>query len=104
MGGVRRGPFRQQTTQVGFFPANGFGLHDMAGNVWQWVQDCYHDDYNGAPTDGSVWTGGDCSRRIVRGGSSLIKPELLRSACRVGVTIDDRNTDLGFRVARTLAP
>jgi len=58
-----------QTSPVGSFPANQFGLYDMAGNVWQWVQDCYHDDYNGAPTDGSSWTSGDCIRRVIRGGS-----------------------------------
>jgi len=93
-----------ETSPVGSFPPNAFGLYDMAGDVWQWVQDCYHDDYNGAPTDGSVWTGGDCSRRVVRGGSWLINPQLLRSAFRVGVTTDDRNSDLGFRVGRTLTP
>jgi formylglycine-generating enzyme required for sulfatase activity/class 3 adenylate cyclase len=93
-----------ETSPVGSFASNAFGLYDMAGNVWQWVQDCYHGDYDGAPTDGSLWTGGDCSRRIVRGGSWLIEPEFLRSAFRVGGTTDDRNTDLGFRVARTLAP
>jgi formylglycine-generating enzyme required for sulfatase activity len=93
-----------ETSPAGSFASNAFGLYDMAGDVWQWVQDCYHDDYNGAPADGSVWTGGDCSRRIVRGGSWLIKPEFLRAAFRVGVTTDDRNSDLGFRVARTLAP
>jgi formylglycine-generating enzyme required for sulfatase activity len=59
----------RQTSPVGSFKPNAFGLYDMAGNVWQWVQDCYHDDYKGAPTDGSGWTSGDCSRRVVRGGS-----------------------------------
>jgi formylglycine-generating enzyme required for sulfatase activity len=95
---------KSEPSWVGSFPTNAFGLHDMAGNVWQWVQDCYHDDYDGAPTDGSVWAGGDCSRRIVRGGSWLIGPELLRSAFRVGMGFDDHNTDLGFRVARSLGP
>jgi len=68
------------------------------------VQDCYHDNYNGAPNDGSAWiAGGDCGRRIVRGGSWLIRPQFLRPAFRVGVTTDDRNSDLGFRVGRTLS-
>jgi formylglycine-generating enzyme required for sulfatase activity len=94
-----------ETSPVGAFPPNAFGLHDTAGDVWQWVQDCYHDNYNGAPNDGSAWiAGGDCGRRIVRGGSWLIRPQFLRPAFRVGVTTDDRNSDLGFRVGRTLSP
>jgi formylglycine-generating enzyme required for sulfatase activity len=93
-----------ETSPVGSFPPNAFGLYDMAGDVWQWVEDCYHDDYNGAPSDGSSWTGGDCSRRVVRGGSWLINPDLLRSAFRVGDTSVDRNTDLGFRIGRALVP
>src|SRR5208337_714439 len=57
-----------QTSPVGSFKPNAFGLNDMAGNVWQWVQDCYHSDYGGAPTDGTAWTG-DCSKHVIRGGS-----------------------------------
>ncbi len=93
-----------QTSPVGSFAANAFGLYDMAGNVWQWVHDCYHDNYDGAPTDGLAWTGGDCSRRVVRGGSWIGHPQLLRSAGRFWNTHDDRGNLLGFRVARTLAP
>jgi formylglycine-generating enzyme required for sulfatase activity/lipoprotein NlpI len=93
-----------QTSPVGSFAANAFGLYDMAGNVWQWVDDCYHDNYDRAPTDGSAWTGGECSRRVVRGGSWISYPQLLRSAGRLWNIHDDRGNLLGFRVARTLAP
>jgi len=93
-----------ETSPVGSFTPNAFGLYDMAGDVWQWVQDCSHRDYQGAPADGSEWTGGDCAERMVRGGSWLMTPPYLRSAGRVGVPVDDHNSDLGFRVARTLAP
>jgi|SRR6516162_2024412 formylglycine-generating enzyme required for sulfatase activity len=71
-----------QTSPVGSFKPNAFGLYDMAGNVFQWVQDCYHDNYNGAPTSGSAWTTGDCTLRVVRGGSWLLDPQSLRSAHR----------------------
>ena len=74
----------------------------MAGNVWQWVQDCYHDNYNGSPADGSSWTTGDCYRRVVRGGSWDGYPQFLRSANRVRSTTDVRDGYLGFRVGRTL--
>lgn len=87
---------------VGSFKPNAFGLYDMAGDVWQWVQDCYHDNYNGAPTDGSVWTGGDCSRHIVRGGSWYDGPQTVRSAYRVGDATVNRNSSLSFRIVRTL--
>jgi formylglycine-generating enzyme required for sulfatase activity len=71
----------KQTAPVGSFPANAFGLSDMVGNAMEWTEDCYHDSYNGAPADGSAWTtGGDCSRRVVRGGSWNDFPDILRSA------------------------
>ena len=88
---------------VGSFAANQFGLYDMAGNVFQWVQDCYHGNYDGAPTDGSAWTGGDCSNRVVRGGSWNYNSRDLRSAVRLGYITDERVGDLGFRVGRTLS-
>ena len=95
----------RQTAPVGSFAANGFGLYDMVGNVREWTEDCYHDRYLGAPTDGSAWIeGADCSRRIVRGGSWLLAPVFLRSANRYWFTTDYRLNYLGFRVARTLAP
>jgi len=94
----------QQTSPVGSFAANAFGLYDMAGNVWQWVQDCYHESYIGAPADGSAWISVDCSRRVIRGGSWISLPQLLRSAGRFRNSADSRGNLLGFRVARTLAP
>jgi formylglycine-generating enzyme required for sulfatase activity len=92
----------QQTSPVGSLPANPFNLDDMAGNVAQWVQDCYHDDYSGAPTDGSAWASGNCSFWVIRGGSFIDKPELVRSAARPAVTSTNRGLGVGFRVARTL--
>ena len=92
------------TSPVGSFAANAFGLYDMLGNAWQWTADCYHDSYQGAPADGSAWTIGDCSRRVVRGGSWIDDPRILRAAIRGWLTTEDRNGDLGFRVGRTLTP
>ena len=78
-----KGIYREETTNVGIFPPNAFGLYDMHGNVYEWCQDVWHDDYNGAPTDGSAWeTGGNSSRRVCRGGSWYIYPWWCRSAYR----------------------
>ena len=96
---------QKQTAPVGSFAANAFGLHDMHGNVWEIVQDCYRGNYNGAPTDGSANTEGDCYRRVVRGGSWISDAQYLRSAARYRNAIDDRGSqNRGFRVARTLNP
>ncbi len=92
----------KQTSPVGSFHPNAFGLYDMAGDVWQLVEDCPHDDYTGAPSDGSVWAGGDCSRHSVRGGSSNSPPQDIRSARRYKISTETRDTGLGFRLARTL--
>lgn len=90
------------TAPAGSFPANAFGLHDMHGNVWQWVQDGWHDNYNGAPADGSAWSsGGDQSQRVVRGGSWEGNPQWLRSAVRSRGAPDYRISLSGFRLART---
>ncbi len=94
----------RETSPVESFKPNAFGLDDMAGNVWQWVQDCYHDDYSGLPTDGSAWTGGDCSRRVVRAGSWYLAPRSVRSAYRFRLNADNQIIFLGFRVGRTLSP
>ena len=94
----------KRTAPVGSFAANGFGLYDMVGNVWEWTEDCYHDSYNGAPADGIAWTRGDCGgRRVVRGGSWGNNPQSLRSAGRDGGATDDRSNGSGFRVGRTLS-
>ncbi len=92
----------KETAPVGSFAANGFGLYDMVGNLWEWTEDCYHDSYRGAPTDGSAWTAGDCSGRVLRGGSWNDDPQNLRSASRVRNSADFRYDDIGYRVARTL--
>lgn len=94
----------KETAPVGSFAANRFGLHDMAGNVITWVEDCLHDNYDGAPMDGSAWTDGDCLRRVVRGGSWYDDPHDLRLANRGWNSAVDRFSGLGFRIARTLAP
>jgi formylglycine-generating enzyme required for sulfatase activity len=92
----------RQTSPVGSFKPNAFGLYDMAGNVTQWTQDCHQDSYDGAPGDGSTLITRDCSNRVVRGGSWYESPRDLRSASRRAVTTDARFDNLGFRVARTL--
>jgi formylglycine-generating enzyme required for sulfatase activity len=86
---------------VGEFQPNAFGLYDMHGNVREWVQDCWNDSYKGAPTDGSAWTVGDCSRRVVRGGSRLDDPGNLRAAYRDSNPTGNRDVYSGFRLART---
>ena len=96
----------KQTAPVGSFAANAFGLFDMQGNVWQWVEDCWHEDYGGAPTNGAAWETGctDDRRRVVRGGSWNYDPKSLRSASRNSDFSVDRGFNLGLRVGRTLTP
>ena len=93
-----------RTAAVGSYSPNAFGLYDMAGNVNEWVEDCWHDNYSGAPRDGSAWTsGGDCDRRVGRGGSWNYRVESLRSAYRgVPFFAGHRSSSVGFRVARRL--
>jgi formylglycine-generating enzyme required for sulfatase activity len=92
----------KKTAPVGSFAPNAFGLHDMVGNVYQWVEDCNHHDYSGAPTDGSAWTSGDCMSRVLVGGSWFVQPRELRSASRSWDSPGLRYDGAGFRVARTL--
>ena len=94
----------EYTAPAGSFRANGFGLHDMHGNVNEWVADCRNGSYSGAPTDGSAWLHGECGVRVLRGGSWVGNPRYHRAAFRDWVTTVVRNYNVGFRVARTLAP
>ena len=92
------------TSPVGRFKANAFGVHDVLGNVWEWVEDVWHDSYEGAPDDGSAWTeSGNQSLRVLRGGSWGRKPEDLRSAIRGRDGNGFRGGSFGFRVSRTLS-
>ena len=92
----------KQTAPVGSFSANGFGLHDMHGNVLEWVEDCHKDGYSDAPSDGSARAISDCSTRGVRGGAWSLVSRTVRSAARLSNYPDYRVADRGFRVARTL--
>jgi formylglycine-generating enzyme required for sulfatase activity len=119
----------KQTALVGSFRPNGFGLYDMSSNVWQWTEDCWNENYNGAPTDGSVWASGDCGgqrmlrggswecwnknsngewtsgncgRRVLRGGSWASGSQFARPAVRFRFAASYRGSDYGFRLARML--
>jgi formylglycine-generating enzyme required for sulfatase activity len=94
---------RQQTAPVGSFKSNAFGLYDMHGNVWEWVEDVWHSNYRGAPADGSPWLeGGDPSFRVIRGGSWRNETNLIEAAVRVERNVNVAFDTLGFRVARSL--
>lgn len=88
---------------VASFPANPFGLHDMGGNVMEWVEDCWHDSFVRAPADGSAWVNPGCSQRVIRGGSWSSTPVMSRSAYRIAGDEDSTDMRLGFRVARDLS-
>jgi formylglycine-generating enzyme required for sulfatase activity len=96
---AQSGLYRQQTTDVGSFGPNLFGLYDMHGQVWEWCSDRYHDNYNGAPTDGSSWETGTNDNRVLRGGSWDLNAVFCRSAYRVWVSAGFRWWFGGFRVA-----
>ena len=93
-----------ETAPIGSFSPNRFGLHDMHGNVWEWTEDCWNDRYSNALNNGAARTGGDCSRRVLRGGGWNDAPKGLRSANRGRISSDRRYDSGGFRIARTLTP
>jgi len=96
--------YRVQTTEVGSFPPNAFGLSDMHGNVWEWCADHWHESYQGAPNDGSIWLSSDeTTKRLLRGGSWGDHPMYCRSAVRRGLVPDAQYSDCGFRVAVVVA-
>lgn len=92
----------QQTLPVGSFPPNPFGLYDTSGNVAEWVEDCWNDDYGGAPTDGSAWTAGQCRLRVIRGGSFDSQARYVRTAARFRYDMNLPFFANGFRVLREL--
>jgi formylglycine-generating enzyme required for sulfatase activity len=95
----------KQPAPVGSFAPNEFGLYDMVNNVFEWIEDCWHNNYDGAPTDGSAWIqSGDCNYRVLRGGPYAGDPQFLRSADRGRRPPADLGNILGFRVGRALAP
>jgi formylglycine-generating enzyme required for sulfatase activity len=91
-----------KTLPVGSFSSNAFGLFDVHGNVWEWVEDCWNDSYAGVPSDTNVWKAGDCGRRVLRGGSWNGRPRYVRSANRSWDVIGVRGSSFGFRITRTL--
>jgi formylglycine-generating enzyme required for sulfatase activity len=100
-GGGSKGVSSRGTVPAGSFQPNPWGLYNVHGNAWQWTEDCSHENYNGAPADGSAWTTGNCSPdRVVRGGSWAIGPRSLRAAQRGGFAVG--SSGIGFRLARTL--
>jgi formylglycine-generating enzyme required for sulfatase activity len=103
-GGGAKGESRRRTLPADSFQPNPWGLFQVHGNVWTWVEDCWHESYEGAPADGSAWTAGDCSRRVIRGGSYGSHPRFLRSANRIWFPSGHRDFILGFWVGRTLTP
>jgi len=100
-GDATEGKYRQETTPVGNFPPNAFGLYDMHGNAREWCEDVWHENYEGAPTDGSIWeTGGDNSYRLLRGGSLFHHAVWCRAACRSKYTPNSSGNLVGLRVVR----
>ena len=104
-GDGKQGEYRRRTLVVDTLKANAFGLYHVHGNVLEWVEDCWHSDYVGAPLDGAAWLlGGICSDRVLRGGSFVNAPNRLRSSHRYKAPANSRAdaSDYGLRVARSL--
>jgi formylglycine-generating enzyme required for sulfatase activity len=97
-GNGKKGVYREQTIDVGSFPPNAWGLYDMHGNVWEWCEDSWHDNYNGAPTDGTAWIDNGTENKLWRGGSWFFAPKNCRSANRYGFTRDAQGYGIGFRL------
>jgi len=88
---------------VGSFPSNAYGLKDMHGNVWEWTQDCWHDNYDNAPHNGSAWTEGKCRKKVLRGGSWTNEKENLRTSTRFRGFSIKRDQDIGFRLVQKIS-
>jgi formylglycine-generating enzyme required for sulfatase activity len=101
-GGGKKGEYRQNTLPAKFFKPNPWGLYQVHGNVYDWVENCWVDSYKGAPADSSAITAEDCALRVLRGGSWDDDPAVLRSAFRIRYSPDYRVSNVGFRLARTL--
>src|SRR5216684_966053 len=102
MGGVQKPIARAQTLPVESFTPNPWGLYQVHGNVYDWVEDCWNDNYDGAPSDGSAWMSGNCSGHVLRGGAFSRKPQAARSAARVWFGSPNRLVYMSVRVARGL--
>jgi len=102
--GDRKGEYRQKTLPVKSFRPSPWGLYQVHGNVYEWAEDCWHGNYEGARADGSAWTAGDCKYRVIRGGAWYFSPGGLRAAYRAWAVPTDRFRSYGFRLARTLSP
>ena len=101
-GGSSKGEYRRRTVPVDSFEPNPWGLYNMHGNVWEWMEDCWNDSNTGNLGDGRARTTGTCTQRVVRGGSWVSNPQFLRSASRDGSNAGGRYYGRGFRLARTL--
>jgi len=99
--GAKRGHHEGRTVKVASFAPNAYGLFDMHGNVWEWTQDCWNENYNGAPNDGGAWKAGDCGKHVLRSGSWYSAPDFLRSAHRNWSSGSRRRNDTyGFRLVQ----
>lgn len=96
------GKYRERTEPVDAFNSNAFGLYQVHGNVWEWCQDAWHKNYEGAPADGLAWEANKSEKRVLRGGAWFNIPRSVRSAFRNWHPPDFRSLDAGFRLARTL--